>query len=181
ASPDQPGPATAEAQPAGHTTPNDDDGNANSPLVLPTPNDPAIREVTGPDGETITAADETAATALRHALEHPGEANQAASAYLAAGINLPADGADPGQLVSSTDIQPGDIARWDDPPRDLLVWGDGKVIDTNGKLADLSTLLTSGVFNAFFRPSKTSAPTTTAQPAPAVPEPEPDTLTAQIP
>lgn len=182
---DQPGTSPApvsspEVQPAGHSTPSDD-GNTNSPLTLPTPNDPAIKDVTGPDGEKTTAPDETAATALRHALDHPGEANQAASAYLAAGINLPADGADPGQLVSSTDIQPGDIARWDEPPRDLMVFGNGKVIDSSGKLADLSTLLTSGVFNGFFRPSRTSAPSSsTPQPA-AAPEPEPDTLTAQIP
>ena len=181
---DQPetGPANpVEVQPAGHSTPSSDTNAADSPLTLPTPNDPAIKEVTGPDGEKAIAADETAATALRHALDHPGEANQAASAYLAAGINLPTDGADPGQLVSSTDIQPGDIARWDDPPRDLLVFGNGKVIDTNGKLTDLATLLTSGVFNGFFRPSRTSAPSASTPQPEAAPEPEPDTLTAQIP
>ena len=141
----------------------------------PQPDNTAAKEVTAPDGQKITAPDETAAAALRAALENPGATNQAAAAYQAAGVTLPADGSDPGELVSAGEIRPGDIARWDDPPRDLLVFGNGKVIDTTGKLADLNTMLSSGVFNAFFRPkidSSAATQPTTHQPA-AEPSPAP--------
>ncbi|QFS94571.1 hypothetical protein FIV07_27750 (plasmid) [Mycobacterium sp. THAF192] len=139
--------------------------------VPPQPEAAGTNEVTGPDGETITAPDATTAAVLRAAVDNPGATNQAASAYqTGAGVTLPADDADPGQLVSPTLVRPGDIARWDDPPQDLIVWGNGKVINSNGDLADLNEMLRSGVFNAFFRPnlSANSATTSPATPAQAV-------------
>lgn len=173
-----PGPAPVsnplETHPAGNQTATDpahpgDPAKPDNPLS-PQPDNPALKEVVSPDGEKTTAPDETAAAALRHAMQNPGAANQAASSYAAAGINLPADGADPGELVSSSDIKPGDIARWDDPPRDLLVWGNGKVIDSSGKLADLNSMLSSGVFNAFFRPTRGQSATTAQPVSHAAPE-----------
>lgn len=131
----------------------DDDSKHDAPEVTPQPAPAGANEVTGPDGEKITAPDATIKAVLNAALDNPGATNQAASAYQSgAGLTLPADGADPGELVPVGRIRPGDIARWDDPPQDLVVWGNGKVIGPDGKLAELDTMLRSGVFNAFFRP-----------------------------
>jgi hypothetical protein len=128
----------------------------------PQPDNPAAREVTASDGTKTTAPTDIAAGALRAALANPGATNQAAAAYQAAGdIQLPTDGQDPGTSVPSGQVEPGDIARWDDPPRDLLIFGNSKVIDPTGKLVDLDTMLPTGVFNGFFRPSIPAATATT--------------------
>lgn len=153
----------------------DDDPGQNTPEVTPQPAPAGANEVTGPDGQKVTAPDATTAAVLRAALENPGATNQAASAYQSgAGLTLPTDGADPGELVPVGRIRPGDIARWDDPPQDLVVWGNGKVIDSDGKLAELDTMLRSGVFNAFFRPkvdnaAPASAPAESVDPPTAPP------------
>lgn len=118
----------------------------------PQPGNSVATQVVAADGTKTTAPNATIATALRHGLAHPSATNQAAEAYQSAGVQLPADGADPGTPVPSGSVQPGDIASWDDPPHSLLVFGDGKLIDSSGKLEDLKAALASGVFNGFFRP-----------------------------
>lgn len=119
----------------------------------PQPGNAVDTQVVATDGKTKTSApNATIAAALRHGLAHPSATNQAAEAYQAAGVQLPADGADPGTPVPSGSVQPGDIASWDEPPHSLLVFGDGKLIGSNGELEDIKTALASGVFNGFFRP-----------------------------
>lgn len=160
--PTQHNPADPGLTPAGHTgTPQAD---------TPQPGRPSDLEVTTATGDKTTAANETVATALRAGLNDPS--GGAAAAYQAAGITLPGDGADPGEVVPTGKIAPGDIARWDEPPRDLLVWGDGKLIDDqSGKLIDIETALKSGVFNGFFHPPTTSSPATARQASASAPAP----------
>jgi hypothetical protein len=175
---DHPVPGGGEHGPGGpgpHVGPADitDPGHHDTPH----PDNPAAREVTASDGTKTTAPTEIAAAAVRAALANPGATNQAAAAYQAAGIQLPGDGQDPGTMVPSGKVEPGDIARWDDPPRDLVIFGNGKVIDPTGKLADLDTMLSTGVFNGFFRPNIPAGATANNAPAgepahsPTPPEP----------
>ncbi len=159
-------PQPSPVNPLNPEEPGTDDPDQKTPEVTPQPAPAGSNEVTGPDGQKVTAPDATTAAVLRAALENPGATNQAASAYQSgAGLTLPADGDDPGELVPVGRIRPGDIARWDDPPQDLVVWGNGKVIDSDGNLAELDTMLRSGVFNAFFRPKVDNSAAPTSAPA----------------
>ncbi len=180
---DGPTPGTPPVDPSAHApnTPTDPGltpaGHTAAPQPdTPQPGRPADLVVTTPEGDKTTAPNATVETALRAGLNNP--AGGAGAAYQAAGITLPGDGADPGEVVPTGKIVPGDIARWDEPPRDLLVWGDGKLIDQSGKLIDIETALKSGVFNGFFHPP-TSGSSTSNQQASASTTAATDTTGAQ--
>ncbi|WP_018180759.1 C40 family peptidase [Jongsikchunia kroppenstedtii] len=132
--------------------------------------------VTLPDGSTVYAPNERAATAVRAALTKQGlpyvwggtDPNSGFDcsgftqwAYRQAGVELPRlaqeqDSA--GVPVSQSDLMPGDLAVWDGHV--AMYVGNGKLIETGGDPVGITALRTTNAgqgFQGFFRPSTQSA------------------------
>jgi cell wall-associated NlpC family hydrolase len=123
-----------------------------------------------PDGSTVTAPNQVAADAVRHALTQlgvpykwggttPGVALDCSGltqwAYHASGLDLPrlAELQDVGAPVSPGALLPGDLAVWDGHV--AMVVGDGKMIEA-GDPVQLSPIRTTNAgqgFQGFWRPT----------------------------
>jgi cell wall-associated NlpC family hydrolase len=123
-----------------------------------------------PDGSTVTAPNDTAASAVRHALtqlgvhyqwggEAPGVAMDCSGltqwAYHEAGLNLPrlAQEQDIGAAVARGSLRPGDLAVWDGHV--AMIVGNNTMIEA-GDPVHLSPIRTTNAgqgFQGFWRPT----------------------------
>jgi hypothetical protein len=140
--------------------------------------------VTLPDGKVIEAADPQAAKAAQAALDNAGPGGDAAQkAYSQAGLELPSDGKNPGAKVDPSDMQPGDILKWQD--KTMVAVAPGLVADPTqpGVTRTLQEVLANPQgFQGMFRPTDIdptlsapdSSPPRNAPPSPPpVPPPSP--------
>jgi cell wall-associated NlpC family hydrolase len=123
-----------------------------------------------PDGSTVMAPNETAASAVRHALtqlgvpyrwggEAPGVAMDCSGltqwAYHEAGLDLPrlAQEQDIGRPVARGSLRPGDLAVWDGHV--AMIVGDGTMIEAGDpvKLSPIRTTNAGQGFQGFWRPT----------------------------
>lgn len=123
-----------------------------------------------PDGSTATAPNETAASAVRHALTQlgvpydwggttPGVGLDCSGltqwAYHEAGLDLPrlAQEQDVGSAVSQATLRPGDLAVWDGHV--AMVVGNGVMIEAGDpvKLSPIRTTNAGQGFQGFWRPT----------------------------
>jgi cell wall-associated NlpC family hydrolase len=123
-----------------------------------------------PDGSTATAPNETAASAVRHALTQlgvpydwggttPGVGLDCSGltqwAYHEAGLDLPrlAQEQDVGTAVSQATLRPGDLAVWDGHV--AMVVGNGVMIEAGDpvKLSPIRTTNAGQGFQGFWRPT----------------------------
>lgn len=123
-----------------------------------------------PDGSTATAPNETAASAVRHALTQlgvpydwggttPGVGLDCSGltqwAYHEAGLDLPrlAQEQDVGAAVSQATLRPGDLAVWDGHV--AMVVGNGVMIEAGDpvKLSPIRTTNAGQGFQGFWRPT----------------------------
>jgi cell wall-associated NlpC family hydrolase len=123
-----------------------------------------------PDGSTATAPNETAASAVRHALTQlgvpydwggttPGVGLDCSGltqwAYHEAGLDLPrlAQEQDVGSAVSPATLRPGDLAVWDGHV--AMVVGNGVMIEAGDpvKLSPIRTTNAGQGFQGFWRPT----------------------------
>ena len=123
-----------------------------------------------PDGSTATAPNETAASAVRHALTQlgvqydwggttPGIGLDCSGltqwAYHEAGLDLPrlAQEQDVGSAVSQATLRPGDLAVWDGHV--AMVVGNGVMIEAGDpvKLSPIRTTNAGQGFQGFWRPT----------------------------
>lgn len=144
---DQATPAPPEPAPTDPTAP------AHPPAAADAPKPAEDRSVKLPDGTTHDAPNAAAAAAARHALEDKSGAGDAAqAAYANTDVKLPSDGKDLGAEVDPSDLQPGDIAKWDD--HTAVVVGPAEIAD-HGEVKQLSEVMgtSSDSFEGFFRPT----------------------------
>ena len=128
---------------------------------------PAVqgKQITLPSGQVVNAPNAAAADAVRTALSQPaGKGDVATTAYAGTGVDIPADGAEPGRKIDPADLQPGDIAVFGD--HTALVAGNGQLVGPDGKLQPLGVINDSNDFHGFYRPTET-ADTPAAVTAPA--------------
>ncbi len=112
-------------------------------------------KITLPSGQVVTAPNEAAAAAVRAALAQPaGHGDVASAAYSGTGVSIPTDGAEPGRKIDPADLQPGDIALFDD--HTALVAGNGQLVNADGKLQPLGVINDANNFHGFFRPTETT-------------------------
>ena len=124
------------------------------------PADPAAPSgkstVTLPDGKVIEASDPQAAKAAQAALDGAGPGGDAAQkAYSQAGLELPSDGKNPGAKVDPSDMQPGDILKWQD--KTMVAVAPGLVADPTqpGVTRTLQEVLANPQgFQGMFRPTE---------------------------
>jgi hypothetical protein len=123
------------------------------------------KQITLPSGQVVTAPNAAAAEAVRSALSQPaGKGDVATTAYSGTGVSLPTDGEEPGRKIDPADLQPGDIAVFDD--HTALVAGNGQLVDADGSLQPLGVINDNGSnFHGFYRPTETTAPETADAPA----------------
>lgn len=167
-----PAPAAVPSAPPPATPPT-------QPSATPPPHQPAAggTRITLPSGQVVSAPNEAAAAAVRTALTQPvGHGDVATTAYSGTGVSIPTDGAEPGRKVDPADLQPGDIAVFND--HTALVAGNGQLVGADGKLQPLGVINDATNFHGFFRPTETadtpaaastpaSAPTGVSAPTPA--------------
>lgn len=140
--------------------------------------------VTLPDGKVIEASDPQAAKAAQAALDGAGPGGDAAQkAYSQAGLELPSDGKNPGAKVDPSDMQPGDILKWQD--KTMVAVAPGLVADPTqpGVTRTLQEVLANPQgFQGMFRPTDvdptlsapdSSPPRNTPPSPPPVPPPSP--------
>ncbi len=122
-------------------------------------------QISLPSGQTVTAPNAAAASAVRAALSQPaGQGDVATTAYAGTGVDIPTDGADPGRRIDPADLQPGDIAVFGD--HTALVAGNGQLVGADGKLQPLGVINDANNFQGFYRPTETAdAPAAVIPPA----------------
>ena len=112
--------------------------------------------MTLPDGKVIEASDPQAAKAAQAALDGAGPGGDAAQkAYSQAGLELPSDGKNPGAKVDPSDMQPGDILKWQD--KTMVAVAPGLVADPTqpGVTRTLQEVLANPQgFQGMFRPTE---------------------------
>ena len=164
-------PGSGETSPGGRGGSGTDGHRAGGARPLP---DPAMFgsgvEVGLPDGSTATAPNETAASAVRHALTQlgvpydwggttPGVGLDCSGltqwAYHEAGLDLPrlAQEQDVGSAVTQATVRPGDLAVWDGHV--AMVVGNGLMVEA-GDPVQLSAIRTTNAgqgFQGFWRPT----------------------------
>lgn len=128
---------------------------------------PGDRQITLPSGQMVTAPNAAAAEAVRAALKQPaGAGDVATTAYADTGVSIPTDGDEPGRKIDPADLQPGDIAVFDD--HTALVAGNGQLVDSDGQLQPLGVINDSNNFHGFYRPTETvDTPAAVTPPEPA--------------
>jgi hypothetical protein len=105
--------------------------------------------ITLPSGQVVTAPNPAAAKAVRNALNQPaGKGDVATLAYAGTGVTIPTDGADPGRKIHPSDLQPGDIAVFDD--HTAIVAGNGQLVGPDGKLQPLGVINDTPGFKGVF-------------------------------
>ncbi|WP_134080935.1 hypothetical protein [Mycobacteroides salmoniphilum] len=141
-------------------------GQGNAHAIIADPAAVNSHDLVAPDGTTkTTAPDDVSATVLKHAASHPNTPNWVEASYKAAGIDLPGNGADPGKSIDINNIQPGDIVRFSD--HDVLVWGNGKVMNHDGTTQDIGPAIDAGTLKGIYRPERSTggAPASNTNPA----------------
>ncbi len=178
--PSSPG-TTAGGEPVAATgTP----GTTGQPTVTPTSNATGAKPtVTLPDGKVIDAPNKQAADAAQNAIDNASPGGDAAQkAYSPAGLELPGDGKNPGAKVDPSDMQPGDVLKWQD--KTMVAVAPGLVADPSepGVTHTLDEVMKDQKgFQGIFRPTetdptlsmRTSAPPPTENPAPPGPQSPP--------
>lgn len=187
--PNQPGPSntapggapTTSTQPAANPGP-PVPAHPGGPPPSPPAANPDSKDITLPSGQVVTAPNPAAAKAVRNALNQPaGKGDVATTAYAGTGVTIPTDGADPGRKIDPTDLQPGDIAIFDD--HTAIVAGNGQLIGPDGKLQPLGVINDAPGFKGFFRPTEsidTPTPPTAPPPGPS-PAPAGTILASPLP
>ena len=123
-----------------------------------------------PDGTTVHAASEQAATAVRAAL---GGAS-VSDAYQQAGITLPPAGSPVLDPIAPGTLAPGDVGVWKDHL--VMALGDGKVL-VSGQVQPQSSVGSGPDFLGWMRPVSDADPT--PAPPPQAPDPQPPQSPAQ--
>lgn len=178
-------PQHAPAVHAGATGENDGTAQPVSAVAAGTPAPKTT--VILPDGREIEAPNAQAAEAARNALaDNDGSGDAAQKAYADTGVEIPSDGKNPGAKVDPSDLQAGDIAKWQD--KTMVAVGPG-LLAVPGQPGEVVTvaeaLKDSTGFHGFYRPwevdptlsSPTSAPPLidlSTPPPSSVPEPPND-------
>lgn len=159
-----PGTQPASPPPAAPAAPGAAAQPSNNPAPPPAPES---KDITLPSGQVVTAPNPAAAKAVRTAINQPaGKGDVATTAYAGTGVDIPTDGADPGRKIDPSDLQPGDIAVFDD--HTAIVAGNGQLVGPDGKLQPLGVINDMPGFNGFYRPTEpadTAAPPTGPPPA----------------
>lgn len=159
AAPGQPGPAK---EPAAAPV-----GNSTTPGAKPT--------VTLPDGKVVEAPNKQAADAAQNALDKASPGGDAAQkAYSPAGLDLPGDGKNLGAKVDPSDMQPGDVLKWQD--KTMVAVAPGLVADPNepGVTHTLAEVFKDQKgFEGVFRPTETDPTLSTHTTAPPLADPAP--------
>lgn len=147
-----------------------------SPPPAPAAATPKPRDITLPGGQVVQARSPEGAQAVRNAIEKPtGTGDMATAAYAGTGVDIPADGADPGRKVDPTDVKPGDIAVCDD--HTAIVAGNGQIIGPDGQLQPLGVVNDWQGFKGFFDPTAAADAESTAAVPVAAPPPPTSTAT----
>ncbi|MGB7358303.1 MAG: hypothetical protein WA944_09950, partial [Mycobacterium sp.] len=128
--------------------------------------------VTLPDGTVIEAPNAQAATAAQNALDNASPGGDAAQkAYGPTGLDLPGDGGkNLGAKVDPSDMQPGDVLKWQD--KTMVAVGPHLVADPSepGVTHTLDAVFKDqNGFEGVFRPSGTTAGLPDLPQAPAAP------------
>lgn len=119
----------AAAQPAAAGTPGST-GGAPTPTAKPAGDTTTKPTVTLPDGKVIDAPNKQAADAAQNALDKASPGGDAAQkAYSPTGLELPGDGKNLGAKVDPSDMQPGDVLKWQD--KTMVAVAPGLVADPN--------------------------------------------------
>ncbi|MCZ0732365.1 hypothetical protein [Mycolicibacterium iranicum] len=131
--------------------------------------------VTLPDGSRVEAPNKQAAEAAQNAIDTASPGGDAAQkAYSPTGLHLPEEGKNPGVKVDPSDMQPGDVLKWQD--KTMVAVAPGLVADPTqpGVTHTLEDVLTDQRgFHGVFRPTAAAPPTDPTAPAPgAAPQSE---------
>ena len=125
--------------------------------------------VTLPDGATVEAPNKQAAEAAQNAIDTASPGGDAAQkAYSPTGLQLPEEGKNLGAKVDPSDMQPGDVLKWQD--KTMVAVAPGLVADPTqpGVTHTLEDVLKDQRgFQGVFRPTVATPPPT----APAAPPP----------
>jgi hypothetical protein len=138
------------------------------PAVTPAGNStPGTPTVTLPGGQVVDAPNPQAAQAAQNALDHASPGGDAAQkAYSPTGLELPGDGKNLGARVDPSDVQPGDVLKWQD--KTMVAAAPGLVADPTqpGVTHTLEEVLKDQKgFDGIFRPTEAD-PTLTAHTTP---------------
>lgn len=128
----------------------------------------AAHTVTLPDGATVEAPNKQAAEAAQNAIDTASPGGDAAQkAYSPTGLQLPDEGKNLGAKVDPSDMQPGDVLKWQD--KTMVAVAPGLVADPTqpGVTHTLEEVLKDQRgFQGVFRPTATAPPTVPAAPPP---------------
>lgn len=131
--------------------------------------------VTLPDGKVIDAPNKQAADAAQNALDKASPGGDAAQkSYSPTGLELPGDGKNLGAKVDPSDMQPGDVLKWQD--KTMVAVAPGLVADPNhpGVTHTLDEVMKDQKgFEGVFRPTATDPTLSVYATAPPVLDPHP--------
>jgi hypothetical protein len=130
--------------------------------------------VTLPDGKVVEAPNKQAAEAAQNAIDKASPGGDAAQkAYSPTGLELPGDGKNLGAKVDPSDMQPGDVLKWQD--KTMVAVAPGLVADPNepGKIHTLEEVFKDQKgFEGVFRPTETDPTLSTHTSAPPLTDPQ---------
>ncbi|MGJ6127455.1 hypothetical protein QN239_33280 [Mycolicibacterium sp. Y3] len=161
------GPAAAAGAPGPAGTPA-------APTATPAGNATTKPTVTLPDGKVVDAPNKQAADAAQNALDKASPGGDAAQkAYSPAGLELPGDGKNLGAKVDPSDMQPGDVLKWQD--KTMVAVAPGLVADPNhpGVTHTLDDVFKDQKgFEGVFRPTATDPTLSMHTSAPPLTDPQ---------
>ncbi|WP_099020952.1 hypothetical protein [Mycolicibacterium palauense] len=130
--------------------------------------------VTLPDGKVVEAPNQQAADAAQNAIDKASPGGDAAQkAYSPTGLDLPGDGKNLGAKVDPSDMQPGDVLKWQD--KTMVAVAPGLVADPSeaGKIHTLEEVFKDQKgFEGVFRPTETDPTLSTHTSAPPLTDPQ---------
>lgn len=171
-------PGGAPADPAAVVAAPGQTGPAKEPAATPAGNTTttgAKPTVTLPDGKVVEAPNKQAADAAQNALDKASPGGDAAQkAYSPAGLDLPGDGKNMGAKVDPSDMQPGDVLKWQD--KTMVAVAPGLVADPSepGVTHTLAEVFKDQKgFEGVFRPTETDPTLSAHTTAPPLADPTP--------
>lgn len=173
--PAAPGATPAEPAAVAGVTPGPAGAGSQSATATPASNPIGTKPaVTLPDGKVIEAPNKQAAEAAQNAIDKASPGGDAAQkAYSPTGLELPGDGKNLGAKVDPSDMQPGDVLKWQD--KTMVAVAPGLVADPSeaGKVHTLEEVFKDQKgFEGVFRPTETDPTLSTHTSAPPLTDPQ---------
>lgn len=173
--PAAPGATPAEPAAVAGATPGPAGANNQQATATPASNPSGAKPtVTLPDGKVIEAPNKQAADAAQNAIDKASPGGDAAQkAYSPTGLELPGDGKNLGAKVDPSDMQPGDVLKWQD--KTMVAVAPGLVADPSeaGKIHTLEEVFKDQKgFEGVFRPTETDPTLSTHTSAPPLTDPQ---------